>query len=209
MVLVTGFHHPYLARDPSGRGTDPKARFAGSSGWPRGAILDFGGQTGDTDSEGITGFLHQSVTVPLHTLPPMSPGWYCFGVDALEASGQRFHPCGTGLVYLAPGSYRFHFDVVRQAHVAGRITNLGGRDELCVGLVTPAGRAAQVMRTNLHLDEVVSIGAGGRFELEGAPVGEYRLRVGSEQQLRAGEFVAEVPLTITAGDNAPLEVRLP
>ena len=97
---------------------------------------------------------------------------------------------------------------MRKTHVESRIPNLGERDDLSVGLVTTFGRAVQVARTNLRMDEVVSIGAGGRFDLEGAPVGEFRLRVGSEQQLRAGEFVAELPLTISSGDNAPLELRL-
>jgi hypothetical protein len=209
MGVVTGIHSPTAPRDPSGFAPDLNKKFAGTSGWPPGATLNFGGQTGAVDEQGVTGFLHLAGEVPLHKLKPMNPGWYWLGIDATDAAGQRYHPCGTGLVYLSAGSYHFHFDLVRESHLSGRITNLGDRDDLCVALVTREGRAVQVLRTNRHLDEVVSIGEGGRFDIEGAPVGEFQLRVGSEQQLRRGEFIHELPVTISPDDNPPLVVQLP
>ena len=139
----------------------------------------------------------------------MNEGWYFIGIDATDADGQRFHPCGTGLVYLTPGDYQFHFDIVRQARIEGRITNASADNDLWLALVTREGRAVQTLRTTRHLAEVIPVGSGGRFALDGAPVGEFRLRVGTEQQLRGGEFIQEVPVTIAATNNAPLEIRLP
>ena len=208
MGVVTGVFLPYTPRDPSGHVPDPKQKFTGNAGWPPDATLNFGGQSGAADEQGITSFMQLAGDLPLHKLKPMNPGWYWIGIDGFDAAGERYHPCGTGLVHLTAGSYHFHFDLVRDTHVEGRITNAGERDNICVGLVTREGRAVQVLRTNRHLDEVVSLGEGGRFEIEGAPVGDYVLRVGTEQQLRAGEFIQEVPVTISPKDNAPIVVPL-
>ncbi len=209
MTFVIGMFHPYVARDPSGHVPDAKQKYDGLSGWPSGATLNFGGQTGHVGPDGVTGFLHVYGKLPLHRLAPMSEGWYTLGLDARDANGTRYHACGTGLVYLKPGAYRFHFDLVRESLIEGVITNFDPEVDLALMLVTPDGKPISVQRTSRTLDEVVSIGAAGRFRIEGAPVGEYRLRVGSEPELRRGSFVTEVDLTIGAKDNAPLRLTLP
>ena len=209
MTVATGRFYPFQPRESASHAPDREKHFTGVSGWPPGATLNFGGQTGDINEEGLTSFLNMGGDVPIHRLKPMNPGWYSIGIDATDAAGQHYHPCGTGLVYLTPGSYHFRFDLVRQTHVEGRILNAEFKDDLCVGLVTRDGRAVQVLRTNRHLDEVVSIGARGRFSIEGAPAGEFRLRFGSERQLRAGEFDHEVPLAISSKENAPVLIQMP
>jgi RNA polymerase sigma-70 factor (ECF subfamily) len=209
MTVVTGLFYPYAVRDLSGHVPEHARSFPGTSGWPEGAILGMGGQSGASDAEAWTGFLHLRGEVPVHHCKPMNEGWYFIGIDATDADGQRFHPCGTGLVYLTSGDYHFHFDIDRQARVEGRIANADPGADLCVGLVTRDGRAVQVQRTTRHLAELVPVGSGGRFALDGAPVGEFRLRVGTEQQLRAGEFLQEVPVTVSTTNNTPLAIHLP
>jgi hypothetical protein len=209
MTVVIGRFFPYAAREPSGRVPARERAFPGTAGWPQGAILGMGGQSGDLDDQGATGFLHLRGDVPVHHCKPMNEGWYFIGIDATDADGQRFHPCGTGLVYLTPGDYHFHFDIVRQARIEGRVTNASADSDLWAALVTREGRAVQVQRTTRHMAEIVPVGSGGRFALDGAPVGEFRLRVGTEQQLRGGEFIQELPTTIRSTSDAPLVIRLP
>jgi len=209
MTFVIGMFHPYGARDPSGYVPDSKQRYAGHSGWPNGATLNFGGQTGHVGPDGVTGFLHMYGELPVHRLAPMSEGWYALGLDARDAEGARYHACGTGLVYLRPGAYRFHFDLVRQANVEGRIVNADPDADLALMLVTSSGDPVQILRTDRHIDEIVSIGAEGRFQLTGAPLGAFRLRVGSEPELRRGIFLRETAVVVAPTGNAPLEITLP
>jgi hypothetical protein len=147
--------------------------------------------------------------VPVHELAPMDEGWYTIAVDARDRAGARYHPCGTGLVYLEAGSYRFRFELERTTRVEGRVEGPPGVEDLAVALVERSGEPVQLLRSNRRLDEVVPIGAGGRFALEGAPIGPFTLRVGREEELRAGRSLHAQDVTIEAGENAPVEVRLP
>jgi hypothetical protein len=206
--IVTGIFKPYGIRDPKGHEPGAEHTYSGRNGWPPAATLDFGGQTGDESSEGVTAFLHLGGDLPVSRLQPMNEGWYWFGVDAHDAGGTRFHPCGTGLVYLRPGAYHFKFEVVPEAEIGGTVTGTDV-DDLCAALVERDGRPVQVLHTSRHLSEVVELGSRGRFQIQGAPVGEFLLRIGSQAQLRDGEFVHEVPVTVTPGVNPPLQIRVP
>jgi RNA polymerase sigma-70 factor (ECF subfamily) len=209
MIVVTGIFYPSAPLKAVGEATDHERTFAGTSGWPRGATFGFGGQGWVQDAEGTTDLLLLNGEVPLHRLRPMSEGWYCLGIDAVDTDGLHYHACGTGLLYLRPGNYHFHFDLVRQTSIEGRIPNADPESDLWVSLVTREGKPVQVQCRSRHMDDFVPVGSSGRFAIDGAPVGEFRLRVGAEQQLRGGEFIQEVPVTIAATNNAPLEIRLP
>jgi hypothetical protein len=139
----------------------------------------------------------------------MNPGWYVFGVDASDASGERYHPCGTGLVHLTPGAYRFRFDLVRRATIEGTVVGGEPHAELRVGLFESSGDPVQFSLTNRHLGELGTIAEGGRFVMEGVPVGEFHLRVGPEALLRNRGALFDRVVTIAAGKSTPLLVQLP
>lgn len=91
----------------------------------------------------------------------------------------------------------------------GRIVSADPDADLALMLVTPAGEPVRLLRSDRHIDEVVSIGAEGRFQLTGTPVFEFRLRVGNELDLKRGSFLREVPVVVAPTGSAPVVITLP
>jgi hypothetical protein len=106
-------------------------------------------------------------------------------------------------------TYHFHFDLIRQASLEERIEGANLPQDLCVGLFGPAGKAVQVLRTNRHIGDIVQVAEGGRFSINGAPVGEFQVRVGPESLLRSGRSLHEQTVKIVVGENPRLSIRLP
>jgi hypothetical protein len=139
----------------------------------------------------------------------VSPGWYWIGVRGWEESYSRpLHPSGAGLVYLEAGDYRFHFQLTRTGELRGRVHAGTIEPDLAVALVDSSGSPVQTRRRSHTMDTVSPTGADGSFWLQGAPVGAFTLRIGREAELRSGIARHEQAVTIRAGENPPLEVRL-
>jgi hypothetical protein len=172
-----------------------------------------GGQAGTSDGSGRHRFMYhrtaKTVQPPSPGTVEVVPGWYWIGVRGWEESfGKPFHPSGAGLVYLEPGEYRFHFELVRTGELRGRVVGSPVEPDLCVALVDERGGPVQTRRRSHTMDTVSPTGADGSFWLQGAPVGAFTLRVGREAELRAGAARHEEPVTVAEGENPPLTLRL-
>jgi hypothetical protein len=209
MTVQNGIFYPYKQRETSGHIPDAHQTFSGLSGWPEDALSFVGVPTEPSNLDGTTDFLWSDGSLPLHRLKPMNPGWYRIGIDASDSAGRHYHRCGTGLVFLTPGTYRFHFDLVQESTLEGTIAASTPPSDPCVALFSLDGKPVEVSQTIRHFGEVMPIGEGGRFWLDGVPVGEFLLRVGPEELLRSGKFIHEQHVTVVAGVNDAVTIALP
>jgi hypothetical protein len=175
-------------------------------GWPLPATLGLlRGEGGTSDAQGDHSFTYLNAE---DGPAIVAPGWLWIGVRGWQASGAMLHPTGLGLVYLEPDAYRFRFELMRTGNLSGRIVGAPIEPDLCVALVDADGGPVQVQRRQWTVDTVSPTGASGAFLLQGAPVGPFTLRVGSEAELRAGLARHAQEVVIAEGENPPLEVRL-
>jgi RNA polymerase sigma-70 factor (ECF subfamily) len=211
---VIGFFDPLTPRAPTGCVPPREATYRRLDGWPGPATLTVGGgQASARDAMGSHRFMYLGsqgrVQPPSPETFEVAPGWYWIGLRGWEESFSRpLHPTGAGLVYLEPGDYRFHFELTRVGELRGRVLAAEIEPDLCVALVTADGGAVQTRRRSHTMDTLSPTGADGSFWLQGAPVGAFTLRVGREEELRAGRFAHAQPVTVTLAGHEPLTIRL-
>jgi RNA polymerase sigma factor (sigma-70 family) len=190
----------------------------GAGGWPEGAALGFSGIGGRTTAEwrASDGFdVFEGAELELQ---PFEPGFYAIGlhVMGLNAGGgggegaSACFPQATPVQWFEAGEYVIEFEPVPAVALRGHVLGDASGEFLAVALADERGELLPLAPLSgfTHAARVLDTGAGGEFVLPAAPVGAWRLRVGSRAELERGGFRRELALTLVPGANAPLEIRL-
>jgi RNA polymerase sigma factor (sigma-70 family) len=210
---LTVLHAKLFPRDASlPRENAPRSiRVSGVASWPLDAVVDFGGISGASDELGrwSHGF-YGTEEVREHALQPFGAGWYVIGVHPYASRGDvRWFPQATKLLWFEPGDHEIDFDLVATTTLAGVVRGAPEDERVAVELATHAGERIPLERRPGfgRLAAGLEVDARGRFTLRHAPVGRYRLRVGTLAGLARGEARREIEVELSPGAPAPVEVR--
>jgi len=201
------------APEPPRSPAPPRTEVTGVDGWPKGAVLDFAGISGEKTELGRWeyGFDGDGTDeVAEYELQPMGPGWYVFGIQPRDAHGElAWFPQATEPRWYAAGEYAIDFQVVPTTTIEGRIIGDATREHLAVQIVTESGRPVplEATRGSGEPEYVLETDATGRFVLRHAPTGRFRLRAGRAAELARGESRNEIPLEVEAKGISGLEIR--
>ncbi|MEZ6015417.1 MAG: RNA polymerase sigma factor [Planctomycetota bacterium] len=116
---------------------------------------------------------------------PLGAGPCYLGATGLDVEGRPLTRVGTGPVDLMPGELHVRFVLGPTGVLRGRVGDSPGY-EPCVALRDGAGRAVPLPGLEGGSVFVSETGAGGRFVLPAAPLGELSLWVGTREELDAG-----------------------
>ncbi len=188
----------------------PRQRVDGLAPWPAGAPRNFTGIGGEQDELGQWSFgLDGRRGAGPFELPPLGPGWYCFGVDVTSAGGARYAPSASALAYFAPGEYELTLRPLRVSDLRGRVRRDPTR-LAALELVASDGRRVQFRGepgSNESTQRAFAPSAG-EVVLRDVPHGRYELRAGTPAQLARGEFTARVDVEVSDA-SGPFELELP
>jgi RNA polymerase sigma-70 factor (ECF subfamily) len=143
-------------------------------------------------------------------LEPGDPGWYRFGLAARSADGRAFAARATDLAWFGAGEHELACELVPTTSVEGRLVADGALEFLGLALVDEDGAPVPIgtLDEGKPLSTVIPVATHGRFQLNIIPIGRFRLRAGSVDELAAGRYRREVELELVEGANRPVELRL-
>jgi Sigma-70, region 4 len=169
--------------------------FSDHAGWP--TPKHFSGGSVERNPIADESFVLIAQPGASYSWPPLAEGLYWIGLRSRQDGDKAWsYTEGTGFVYLRPGKYHFVFDTVPTATVEGRLRMLELDRSLCVALADETGRLLRANADNASVDCIFPTGADGSFLITEAPVGRFTLRVGHEDELRAGRYRTEHAIVI-------------
>ncbi len=135
---------------------------------------------------------------------PRQSGTLYIGIEAELTDGRHCFPMSTGLVHVEPGEHTVTFELVPSVDVEGRVHGLEPTFLDEIALIDETGAPLPLYDGSPghpKLRSSIGLRDDGWFHIVGAPLGRFRLRVGTRVQLEAGEFVIERPIEIV--ENGP------
>ncbi len=204
LVFLRGHLIPRQDARPSGLSLPPTSEWIELTGWP---VRPGGGVTGRgmwSEPLGDVTYLFLSMRENPESFL-VNEGWSWFGAKGRDRAGRMLYPIGTGLVQVAAGEYRLHFKLVACVPIHGRVRAREGAD-YAVALARSNGDLLEFDFGQRRMEKIRELGADGSFSFPGVPIGELELRVGTPQQLLAGEAQHRQPLAVTGADDTFVEI---
>jgi RNA polymerase sigma-70 factor (ECF subfamily) len=187
-------------------------RIDAASSWPLQAPLRFGGISGGRDQLGTWSYGFDSYESTLEfELPAMDPGVYVIGAQLFADGGQtRWFPQASTPLRFAAGEYEVEFDAIGTASLEGCVTGDLGARRFGVAICDANGARLPLESAggSGRPEDVREVDARGRFRLDHAPLGNWRLRAGTLAQLAQGSFQVELPIEIKPDGNPAIELHL-
>jgi hypothetical protein len=208
IFVLLGQHYPHDSRSERAVEPSSEAIFRDHAGWPASMVV-LGG-VGDRDEHGRSSFSTLIEPGPSFTWPPLEEGRYWLGLRSHASENDPWsYTEGTGWVYLRPGKYHFVFETDRATTFEGRLRMHEPDRSLCVALADETGQLLRANTDHGSIDSVFPTGADGSFSIGGAPAGHFTLRVGHEDELRAGRYRAVQPIDVSGENDKPLLIEVP
>lgn len=198
--------------DPMGRPAERAPRHLRISGsdWPDGVGLrvETGGRLSEDDRWVQTRFEDLPPGAREVELSVGCAGEYAFGWLGIDEDGRPLALACTPLARYEPGSYEIEVELLATAAVEGRARAAAPGEVLGLAVVDAGGRPLPLLGSSDHEppSRVVPLAADGRFRLRAVPVGTWRVRVGTVEELVSGRFRREVPLEVREGRSTRLDL---
>ena len=174
-------------------------------GWPE--SMYFGDFAQGTEEYGSA--LGHYELVPEESLEPsfhdLLPGSYRFGVHAETEQGPCFPVVGAWQ-RLEDGVYELDFVLRRSTLAHGRLAQADPARFWSVAVVDSKGQPITLpKRSGSDARRTVDLSAAGAFDLGRAPVGNFRVRLGTREQLLAGGYERELEVDFEVGEETEIE----
>lgn len=178
-------------------------------GWPDEATRVWYGSSSYRGPLGRASF-HMSPSDQAEKTFTIDPGLYWIGAKAAIVGGGTTFPMGTGLVEVGAGSYTVDVHVQPMGRLEGRVQPLdqGAAEpgqEMHLAIAEPGGEVLAVQGLLDNLRRYHELGTDGCFTLYEVPVGTWELRLGPKPMLEKGDAMRRYRVTVTAGENDPIE----
>lgn len=204
LIFLRGHLSPREHARPSGPPLPPTSEWNEFTGWPVRPGGSLTGRMMTSDPLGDVTYVFLSMSENPQSFL-VNEGWSWFGAKGRDRAGRMLYPIGTGLVQVAAGEYRLHFNLVACVPLNGRVRAHEGSD-YAVALARSNGELLEFDFGQRRMEKIRELGADGSFAFPGVPIGELELRVGTPHQLLAGEAQHRQPLVVTGTDDPFLEI---
>lgn len=151
--------------------------------------------------------MQQAAEPDVHLWEGLRPGRYVVGIEAWDDAGRILFPLASEPINLGSGEHRFVAHLRPSVSFHGRVLGVASAD-LAIALEDRAGRLVPVFPNGSEPADIVPLTGAGLFSVAVAPMGEFSLLVGEQEELREGRARKRVRLSLAGWSDQAIEIDL-